>query len=292
MLRTCLTKVGLNYASEADMVKKYRVALALQPVATALFASSPFEEGKPNGYLSNRMRCWGDTDLERCGIVPFVFEDGFGFERYVDYALDVPMIFLRRNGHTIDCSGQSFRDFLQGKLPVLPGVLPTLGDWEHHLSSLFPDVRLKRTVSMRGADSASAEMLLALPSFWTGILYDSLALDGAWELVKDWTIEERWQLREAVPRLGFQAEIRGRKVLDIANSAVTLSRQGLRRRIHRLHGGADETRYIDLLFNNIEISQNPADQMLMRFQLYPDFKMADVFDMCRLLPPPLLRDMD
>ena len=286
MLRTCTVQANLDYASESDAVKKMRVALALQPIATALFASSPFATGKPNGYVSYRMHMWEDTDPDRCGALPLVFEDGFGFERYAEYALDVPMYFVWREGRYIDCAGQSFRDFLKGKLPALPGELPTITDWANHLTTLFPDVRLKNVIEVRGADCGSVEMMTALPAFWVGLLYDATALDGAWELVKSWTPEERAQLHAEVPRLGLNAEIDGRKALEVASAAVTLAQQGLRRRANRLHGGADETRYLDALFAITESGASRADQLLMQFQNFKNFTMQNVFEACRLQPPP------
>src|SRR5882724_3244284 len=195
MTRTCTVQVNLDVASEADMVKKFRVALALQPIATALFADSPFTEGRPNGYLSYRSHIWTDTDPDRTGMLDFVFEDGFGFERYVDYLLDVPMYFSNRGGEYVDCAGMSFRDFLAGKLPALPGALPTLKDWADHMTTAFPEVRLKKYLEMRGADGGPWNRLCALPAFWTGLLYDDTALDAAWDLVKDFTLAEREALR-------------------------------------------------------------------------------------------------
>ena len=286
MLRTCTVQVNLDFANEADMVNKYRTSLALQPIATALFASSPFTEGLPNSFNSYRMHIWSDTDNDRSGGVPFVFEDGFGYERYVDYALDVPMYFVYRDGTYIDCSGQSFRDFLQGKLPALPGEVPTLNDWANHLTTLFPDVRLKKILEMRGADCGSAEMLLALPSFWVGILYDSTALGAAWDMVKNWTTEDHAKLRVDVARIGLRAEVRGISVQELAHQSVTLAQQGLRRRAIRLHHGADETRYLDTLFNITESGENVADQLMMQLRHMPDFSMQKMFDMCRLTPPP------
>ncbi len=290
MLRTCTVQVNLDYSDEADMAKKFRLALALQPVATALFASSPFTEGKPNGYRSYRMHVWEDTDPDRTGAPDFAFDPGFGYERYVDYALDVPMYFVHRDGRYIDCAGQSFRDFMDGRLPALPGQRPTVGDWTNHLTTLFPDVRLKKVLEMRGADAGDAEMMLALPSFWTGLLYDSNACDAAWELVKDWTPEDRRKLRADAARLGLQAEVHGHPVRLIAHAAVTLAQQGLRRRAHRLHRGADETRYLDTLFNLTESGQDHAAQLLMHWEHTKDFGMQSVFDMCRLLPPPDTRE--
>src|SRR3954451_10181809 len=194
MLRTCTIQVNLDYASEADMVQKFRVGLALQPLATALFANSPFTEGKPNGMLSYRSHIWSDTDPHRTGMLPFVFEDGFGYERYTEYALDVPMYFVYRDGKYIDAAGQSFRDFLRGELPALPGEVPLITDWGDHLTTLFPEVRLKRYLEMRGADAGTEPRLAALPALWVGLLYDGAALDAAWDLVKGWSAEERTAL--------------------------------------------------------------------------------------------------
>src|SRR5260221_3772005 len=179
MLRTCTVQTNLDYSSEADMVKKLRVSMALQPVATALFADSPFTEGKPNGFMSYRSHIWTDTDPDRCGTLTWVFDQGMGFERWVDYMLDVPMYFVYRDGHYIDASGQSFRDFMQGKLPALPGELPTSSDWTDHLTTAFPEVRLKKFLEMRGADGGPWERLCALPALWVGLLYNDEALDAA-----------------------------------------------------------------------------------------------------------------
>ena len=208
MLRTCTVQVNLDFESEADMVKKFRVSLALQPVATAIFANSPFTEGKPNGFLSYRSHIWTDADPDRCGILPFVFEDGMGFERYIDYALDVPMYFVYRGGEYLDASGLSFRDFLAGRLPLLPGELPTTSDWGDHLSTIFPEVRLKTFLEMRGADGGPWKSLCALPALWVGLLYDQTALDAAWDLVADWTPEEHAALRAEVPRQGLKTRFR------------------------------------------------------------------------------------
>src|SRR5499425_3449280 len=214
MYRTCTVQTNLDFASEADMVKKLRVSLALQPVATAMFANSPFTEGKPNGFLSFRSEIWRHTDNQRAGMLPWAFEPGMGFERYVDYALDVPMYFVKRGERYIDVAGQSFRDLLTGKLPGLPGERATLSDWANHVSTIFPEVRLKRYLEMRGADGGPWRRLPALPAYWVGILYDEVSLDAAWELVKDWSAADRQQLRDDVPKLGFGATIAGHKVLD------------------------------------------------------------------------------
>src|SRR5688500_1717848 len=209
MLRTCTIQVNLDYASEADMAKKFRVGLALQPLATALFANSPFTEGRPNGMLSFRSHIWSDTDRDRTGMLPFVFEDGFGYERYLDYALDVPMYFVFRDGRYIDASGQSFRGFLAGRLPALPGEKPLVSDFTDHLSTIFPEVRLKSFLEMRGADGGPWSRICALPALWVGLLYDDGALDAAWDEVRHWSLAERQRLRDAVPKLGLAAATPG-----------------------------------------------------------------------------------
>ncbi len=247
MSRTCTVQVNLDYASEADMVKKFRVSLALQPIATALFADSPFTEGKPNGFQSYRSHIWTDTDAGRTGMLDFVFEDGFGYERYVDYLLDVPMYFSYRDGVYVDASGQNFRDFLQGRLPALPGALPTLRDWSDHMTTAFPEVRLKKYLEMRGADAGSLDRLNALPAFWVGLLYDSTALDAAWDLVKDFTLAERNALRDGVPRHALALPFRGASVRELAVEAVKISREGLRRRARLNAAGQDESGFLDAL---------------------------------------------
>jgi glutamate--cysteine ligase len=262
MFRTCTVQVNLDFSSEADMVKKLRVSLALQPVATALFANSPFLEGKPNGFKSFRSYVWLDTDNERSGMLPFAFEGGMGYERYVDYALDVPMYFVYRDGRYYDVAGESFRAFLDGKLPQLPGWRPTLRDWSDHLTTIFPEVRLKRYLEMRGADSGPWRRLCALPALWTGLLYDRNSLDAAWDLVKDWTAEERQALREAVPREALQAEIRGRSVRDIARDVLKLSRTGLEARQACGCKGNTEASFLDVLDAIVDSGRTPADDLL------------------------------
>ena len=267
MFRTCTVQVNLDFSSEADMVKKLRVGLALQPVATAIFANSPFTEGKPNGFLSFRSEIWRDTDPDRTGMLPFAFEDGMGFERYVDYALEVPMYFVKRGAKYIDVAGSSFRDLLAGKLPALPGERATISDWANHLSTLFPEVRLKRYLEMRGADDGPRERICALSALWTGILYDSQALDAAWDLVKDWSAEERETLRDEVPREGFNAAVRGRKVRGLARDMVSLARGGLQRRRRLDHySGQDESYFLDPLEEIIESGKTPAEVLLARYR--------------------------
>ncbi|MSO65580.1 MAG: glutamate--cysteine ligase [Alphaproteobacteria bacterium] len=265
MFRTCTVQVNLDYGSEADMVKKFRVGLALQPVATALFANSPFVEGKPTGYLSYRSFAWTDTDSDRCGMLPFVFQDGMGFERYVDYALNVPMYFVYRDGTYIDASGQSFRDFLKGKLPALPGHKPWISDWQDHLTTLFPEVRLKQFLEMRGADGGPWGRLCALPAFWVGLLYSQSSLDAAWELVKGITGEERSRFRVEVPRYGLATRYRKGTLNDLAGQALGLARAGLKER-HRLNGsGDDESGFIEELFEIQRTGQAPAQAFLDKF---------------------------
>ena len=265
MTRTCTVQVNLDYASEADMVKKFRVSLALQPVATALFADSPFTEGKPNGYLSYRSHIWTDTDADRTGMLDFVFEDGFGYERYVDYLLDVPMYFSYRDGIYHDASGQSFRDFLQGRLPVLPGALPTLRDWNDHMTTAFPEVRLKKYLEMRGADGGPWNRLCALPAFWTGLLYDDAALDAAWDLVKGFSMQERNAMRDGVPRLALGAPAPGGTLRELAREALKISVAGLRRRARLNSRGVDETGFLDALVEIAESGQTPAERKLELF---------------------------
>ncbi len=266
MTRTCTVQVNLDFRDEADMVKKFRVSLALQPVATALFADSPFADGKPNGYLSYRSHIWTDTDPDRTGMLDFVFEDGFGFDRYVDYLLDVPMYFSYRNGEYVDASGKSFRKFLRGELDVLPGVLPTLRDWSDHMTTAFPEVRLKRYLEMRGADGGPWNRLCALPAFWVGLLYDDAALDAAWDLVKDFTGEERNALRDQVPRLALKTPFRGGTLRELALEALKISAAGLQRRDLRNRNGADERIFLGPLMEFAEAGETPAERKLRLFQ--------------------------
>ena len=265
MTRTCTVQVNLDYASEADMVKKFRVSLALQPVATALFADSPFTEGRPNGYLSYRSHIWTDTDGDRTGMLDFVFEDGFGFERYVDYLLDVPMYFSYRDGVYVDAAGKSFRDFLAGKLDVLPGALPTLRDWNDHMTTAFPEVRLKKYLEMRGADGGPWNRLCALPAFWVGLLYDDAALDAAWDLVRDFTPEERHALRDGVPKHALKLPFRGGSVLDLAREALKIAAAGLARRARHNEKGADERDFLSPLVEVVEANETPAERKLALF---------------------------
>ena len=266
MLRTCTIQTNLDYASEADMVKKFRVSLALQPLATALFANSPFAEGQPNGMLSYRSHIWTDTDPARTGMLPFVFEDGFGYERYADYMLDVPMYFVYRDGQYIDAAGLSFRDFLRGELSVLPGEKPTQSDWNDHLSTAFPEVRLKSFLEMRGADGGPWNRICALPAFWVGLLYDEVALDAAWQLVKGWSIEAQQALRDDVPRLGLKAIAPdGRTVQALAADVLEIASNGLKARARLNSAGDDESGFLDPLRQIVASGETLADTLLKRF---------------------------
>ena len=265
MYRTCTVQTNLDFSSEADMVKKLRVSLALQPVATALFANSPFTEGKPNGFLSYRAEIWRDTDPDRTGMLPWAFEPGMGFERWVDYALDVPMYFVKHGDEYVDVSGQSFRDLMAGKLAGMPGARATISDWSNHISTIFPEVRLKRYLEMRGADSGPTRNLLALPAFWVGILYDDVSLDAAWDLVKGWSAADRQQLRDTVPKAGLAAAVRGRTVSEIAVDMLKFARAGLTRRKHLDASGRDETRYLEILEERLARGTTPAQELLEKF---------------------------
>jgi glutamate--cysteine ligase len=277
MFRTSTVQVNLDFSSEADMVKKLRVSLALQPVATALFANSPFLEGKPTGFRSFRSHVWIDTDPDRSGMLPFAFEPGMGFERYVQYALDVPMYFVYRDGIYHNVAGESFRAFLDGRLPGLAGVRPTIKDWSDHLTTIFPEVRLKKYLEMRGADTGPWRGLCALPALWTGVLYDEAALDGAWELIKAWSAGERQALREAVPAEALQARIAGRTVRDVAKDMLALARSGLDRRHNVGCKGQTEARFLDVLDEIAESGRTRADDLLKLYETTWHGEIARVF---------------
>ncbi len=267
MYRTCTVQVNLDFASEADMVQKLRVALALQPVANALFANSPFLDGKPNGVKSTRGLVWRNLDDDRTGMLPFVFEEGFGFERWVQYALDVPMYFVYRDGKYIDALGMSFRDFLKGELPALPGEMPTLSDWADHLTTAFPEARIKKFMEMRGADGGPWRRLCALPAFWVGLMYDQSSLDAAWDLVKGWDAETREALRVAASEDGLQAQVGGIKMHDLAREVLAISEAGLVARAMPGAGGLvpNETHFLNALKESVESGKVPADELLERY---------------------------
>jgi glutamate--cysteine ligase, plant type len=280
MFRTCTVQVNLDYASEADMVRKMRVALALQPVATALMANSPFLDGKVNGFKSWRAKVWQNLDDARTGMLPFMFEDGAGYERYVDYVLDVPMYFVYRDGRYIDALGQSFRDFLKGELPALPGEKPTLSDWADHMTTVFPEARVKKYIEMRGADGGSRERLVALPALWVGLMYDGAALDAGWDLVKGWNAETRDDWRRVAGRDGLAAEVGGVKMHDLAREVLAISRAGLAARAH-VSDGQDETHFLDVLDESVATGRTAADELLAKYhgewqgdlsRIYPEYR--------------------
>ena len=262
MFRTSTVQVNLDFSSEADMVKKLRTSVALQPIATAIFANSPFLEGKPNGFQSFRSEIWRDTDNQRAGMLPFAFEDGMGFERYVDYALDVPMYFLKRGNTYHDVAGASFRDLLAGTFRPMQGERAYVSDWANHLGTIFPEVRLKKYLEMRGADVGPLPIITAFSAFWTGIFYNASALDAAWDLARNWTAEERQKLRDDVPRLAFKAEIGGRSVLEIARELTKISTAGLAARKKLDREGNDETGYLAPVYRLLDKGMTQADELL------------------------------
>ena len=266
MLRTCTIQTNLDFDSEADMVEKYRISLALQPIATALFANSPFYEGKPSGFQSFRSNVWTDTDPDRCGMLPFVFEEGFGFERYVDYLLDVPMYFVYRGGEYLDVAGKSFRDFIDGNVPDVSQYQAAMGDWSDHTTTVFQEVRLKKYIEMRGADGGPWNRICGLSALWVGLLYDCAAQDQAWQLCKDWTVAEQQKLRDDVPRLGLQAEIKGRSVQDWAKDVLAIARGGLARRKRLDSSGNDETGFLTPLEAIARSGKTQAQELLEAFE--------------------------
>lgn len=268
MYRTCTVQVNLDFASEADMVRKMRVALALQPVATALFANSPFLDGKPNGMKSWRAHIWQNLDAARTGMLPFVFEEGFGYEAWVDYVLDVPMYFVYRDGKYIDALGQSFRDFLKGRLPALPGEVPTLSDWADHMTTVFPEARVKKYIEMRGADGGPWRRLCALPALWVGLTYDQGALDAAWDLVKGWDAETREALRRSAGRDGLQAQAGGVRMHDLAREVLAIAEGGLKARARAGNDGLvpDETHFLNALKESVDSGKVPADELLEKYR--------------------------
>ncbi|MDA8853997.1 glutamate--cysteine ligase [Amylibacter sp.] len=265
MYRTCTVQVNLDFGSEADMVKKMRVGLALQPIATALFANSPFFDGKINGHKSWRSRIWRDLDKHRTGTLPFFFESGMGFQRYVDYALDVPMYFVYRNGSYINALGQSFRDFLNGSLPALPGELPTMSDWADHLTTCFPEARIKKFMEMRGADGGPWRRICALPAFWVGLMYDETSLNAAWDVCKDWDLETREEMRIKASVDGLHAKIGDMKMIDLASNVLAISNNGLKSRSRQGSGGYDETYFLSALQESIDTGITPADELLDKY---------------------------
>ncbi|MEQ8394401.1 glutamate--cysteine ligase [Thalassobaculum sp.] len=281
MKRTCTVQVNLDFESEADMVEKYRISLALQPLATALFANSPFVEGKPSGFTSFRSNVWTDTDPDRCGMLPFVFEDGFGYERYVDYLLDVPMYFAYRDNAYIDVAGKSFRDFMAGTLPELKNHTASMGDWSDHTTTVFQEVRLKKYIEMRGADGGPWSRLCALPALWVGLLYDKGVQDQAWQLCRDWTVAEHQELRDAVPRDGLKVQFRGRSLAAWGQDVLALAREGLRRRKRLDSSGNDETGFLGVLDEIAGSGRTPAEELLDAYETRWGRSVDSVFEELR-----------
>ena len=265
MLATCTVQVNLDFRSESHMAEMFRAALALQPLATALWANSPFRDGKKNDFLSFRSHIWTDTDTDRCGVMPFVFEDNFGFESYVDYMLDMPMYFVYRDGQYIDASGLSFWDFMAGKLPALPGETPSIKDWEDHLTTAFPEVRLKKFIEMRGADGGPSKNLCALPAFWVGLLYDDQALADVTSMISDWSYDEVSALRDEVPVAALKTSFRGSTLQDLAKDVLAIAKQGLERRAKLDGSGQDETVFLNPLHAIAESGITPAEELLAHF---------------------------
>ncbi len=280
MFRTATIQVNLDFTSEADMVKKLRVGLALQPAVTALFANSPFMDGAPTGALSQRSQIWRDTDPARCGMLPFAFEDGMGFERYVDYALDVPMYFVKRGDVYHDVAGSSFRDLLAGRLPQLPGERATIADWANHLSTIFPEARLKTYLEMRGADCGPRAHVAALPAMFAGLFYNSASLDGAYDLMREWSDEDREKLRADAPILGLAARIGKRSLKDVARDMLRLARAGLARRARRNAQGADETIHLAPLETIAESGRPLATQALEAYRTRWSGSVEPAFEEC------------
>ena len=267
MYRTCTVQVNLDFASEADMVQKMRVALSLQPVANALFANSPFLDGKPNGWKSWRAHIWQNLDAARTGMLPFVFRDGFGYDAWVDYVLNVPMYFVYRDGRYIDALGQSFRDFLDGRLPALPGEVPTLSDWADHMTTVFPEARVKKYIEMRGADGGPWRRLCALPALWVGLIYDQTALDAAWDLVRGWDDETREAWRREAGIHALDAQVNGTRMQDLARQVLEIAEGGLKNRARAGAGGLvpDETHFLNALKESVDSGKVPADELLEKY---------------------------
>ena len=277
MLRSCTVQVNLDYADERDMVRKFRTSLALQPIATALFANSPFKGGVPSGLKSTRAQAWTDTDPDRCGVPAFVFEPDFGYARWVDYILDVPMYFLHRGDDYIDVSGLSFRDFMAGKLPGFEGQYPTMEDFEDHMTTAFPEVRLKGYLEMRGADGGSWGNICALPALWVGLLYDDAALDAAEKLVRDFTAGDVETARMAVAIDGLQAEMAGRSVHELASETLKIAEAGLKSRAMLDDKGQDETKFLAPLQEIVASGKTHADVMLEKYHAEWDRDISHVF---------------
>ncbi len=282
MFRTSTVQVNLDFASEADMVKKLRVSVALQPIATAIFANSPFTDGKPNGFQSFRSEIWRDTDNQRSGMLPFIFEDGMSFERYVDYALNVPMYFLKRGDTYHNVAGASFKDLMSGRFTPMPHERAYISDWANHLGTIFPEVRLKRYLEMRGGDVGPLPMIVAFSAFWTGLLYNSIALDAAWDIAKNWTADQRQMLRDHVPRHSLKAQVNGRNVLDIARELLDISASGLKARARLDSVGHNEVKYLEPLYVLLNKGQTQSDVLIDLYNTDWQKNIQAVFEKCSI----------
>ena len=277
MFRSTTIQVNLDYSSEEDMIKKFRVSLALQPIATALFSNSPFLNGKSTGYKSFRSHIWTDTDPDRTGMLPFVFNGDMSYEKYVDYALRVPMYFIHRDGNYIDVAGCSFKDFLNGNLKQLPGEKPNLIDWENHLTTIFPEVRLKSFLEMRGADGGRFESVCALSSFWVGLLYDSTSLDSSWAIVKNFNTDQLQELRIKVAKNGLNSSVEGIDLKTLTRKILNLSSDGLRRRDILNANGENESIYLDPLEKILSTGKSPSDELIERFSKNWDKNLVNMY---------------
>ena len=278
MLRTCTVQVNIDFADETDMVEKLRIGFALQPLAVALFANSPFNHGQLNGMLSMRSHMWTQTDPDRTGLLPFVFEDGMGYPRYVEHVLDVPMYFVCRDGRFLDAAGQSFRDFLAGNLPALPGEKPRLSDWQDHLTTLYPEVRLKTYIEMRGADGGSKASLCSLPAFWVGLLYDAKAQAAAYDIINEWSFEDIARARTEVPRLGLKTQIKGQTFQELGRRVLEISDRGLKARARLSSTGESEQVFLHSLWKIIETGKTPADILIEKYQGRWQSDINQIFD--------------
>ncbi len=278
MLRSCTVQVNLDYTDEADMRRKFRTSLALQPIATALFANSPFKEGAPSGLLSTRAQTWTDTDAARCGVPDCVFDDNFGYEQWVDYILDVPMYFVHRGDDYRDVAGHSFRDFMKGTLAGFEGQMPSMADFEDHVTTAFPEVRLKQFLEMRGADSGPWSTICALPALWVGLLYDEVALAEAQDLVKKIGASDVMEGRLSVLRDGLRGQLGGMNVYDLAARVIDIASVGLRNRARHDDEGSDESGFLNPLRDMISDKQTPADRLLALYQNDWKGDLSRVFD--------------
>ena len=280
MFRSCTSQVNLDYSSEEDMIKKFRISLLVQPLVTALFSNSPFKDGKLNSYKSYRSEVWKDTDPDRTGILPFVFKDDMSYESYVNYALEVPMYFIYRDGSYIDLAGSSFKDFIEGKLDKISNYSASIEDWELHLTTIFPEVRLKTYLEMRGADTGGIDQICSLAAFWTGLLYDNNALDKAEELLKDVDVTELIEVRNLVPKEGLNCVVGKYNVYNLASEIIELSLQGLKSRNKLDIEGNDETKYLKPIIKTLKDKENPADKLIRKYNYEWNKDIKNIYEEC------------